>query len=100
MEEILAARPESYPVTPRIFSLLAGCSSQIELGVRWKPPWLRSKANFLKPVIRLGSVQSDGVAPSREDGMKLKLVLLLTTAGFATVMLTGANSQTRSKKNV
>ena len=30
----------------------------------------------------------------------LKLVLLLATAGFATVMLTPARSQTRSKKNV
>jgi len=32
--------------------------------------------------------------------MKLKLALLLATAGFATVMLTPARSQTRSKKNV
>src|SRR5215471_8713696 len=32
--------------------------------------------------------------------MKLKLVLLLTIASFATVMLIGANSQPRSKKNM
>ncbi len=32
--------------------------------------------------------------------MKLKLALLLATAGFATVMLTAARSQTRPKKNV
>ncbi len=32
--------------------------------------------------------------------MKLKLALLITTAGFATVMLTAALSQTRSKKSV
>src|SRR5215831_6298995 len=34
------------------------------------------------------------------NGMNLKLVLMLATAGFATLMLTPARSQTRSKKNV
>jgi len=35
-----------------------------------------------------------------KNGMKLRLVLLLATAGFAIVMLTPARSQSRSKKNV